>query len=195
MKKMVFIILIIISASCVKKEGYSVENKASNESSENNNSYLLNNENNIYEEPNDSINNSIIAFDNGNEKNDLHEITREFKFIAPFVNDATITIIDRTKGDTDLETRGIYQKIHDGINSIRATGFFFKFLSVYDTNNKKFVIYVDGGAFYEHGNVKGYDVSFHQDYIIANDVDAISNDIFNAVYDDMTAPNRVPDPY
>jgi hypothetical protein len=73
----------------------------------------------------------------------------------------------------------------DSTRSYRLQGFFFKF--PYEDNNNKLVkIYVDSGTFYEHGYVQGYSISFHQDYIIANDVDVISNDIFNAVYYDMT---------
>jgi hypothetical protein len=102
MKKIVFAVFIIILASCAKKEEYSVENKISNESPENENSYLL-----------------------GNGNNDIHEITREFEFIVPYLNEATITIIDMTNKDTDLRTRGILQKIHDGFNAlIQVTRFF-----------------------------------------------------------------------
>ena len=124
---------------------------------------------------------AIIACDNGNGKNDNPpEITREFNDLT-FLG-KTVTLIDRTGNASDLKTRGIWQKIKNGLEAIDITGsvWISKFNTVYANND--FVIVVNSGADYTYGyGVDGYEILFRETQLAGFDAEIIASIIAPAI--------------
>ena len=102
-----------------------------------------------------------------------------------------ITLIDNTNGTTDLKARGIWQQIHDGLDTslfLPSINFWNKFIAIHNTG--QFAIVVNSGMDYEFGHdVEGYKVLFKENQLSGYDSDTILGIILQAINIEMTVPN------